>query len=289
MATHIQSPFEWGWDRLKARRAEIGSAKPEEYWPHVERRAVVPEVRRINLTDLREALRCGIDDFASNRTDIVFLCVIYPVLGLLLSRAAYGYDLVPLLFPLAAGFTLVGPFAAIGLNEISRRREQGAPANWLDAFGVLRSPSIGAISKLGGLLIGIFILWLAVAKAIYDGTLGPEPPISNAAFLHDAFTTGAGWAMIVVGIAVGFLFAALVLSISVISFPLLLDRPARVDTAIRTSFRAVRMNPGPMAAWGLVVAVGLLLGSIPLFLGLVVVMPVLGHATWHLYRRMVRR
>jgi len=289
MATHIQSPFEWGWDRLKVRVGDIGSSKPEEYWPQAQRRAAVPEVRRIGLADLREALACGFDDFASNRTDIAFLCVIYPVIGLVISRIAYGYELIPMLFPLAAGFTLLGPLAAIGLNEMSRRREQGTAVNWMDAFGVLRSPSIGAIAKLGFLLIGIFLLWVGVAGVIYDATLGPEPPISNAAFLHDVFTTGAGWAMIVVGVGVGFLFAAVVLSISVVSFPLLLDRPARVETAIRTSFSAVRTNPGPMAVWGLIVAAGLVLGSIPLFLGLVVVMPVLGHATWHLYRRMVRR
>jgi uncharacterized membrane protein len=289
MATHIQSPFEWSWDRLKARVDDLGSSKPEEYWPQAQRRAAVPEVRRIEIADLREALARGIDDFGSNRTDIAFLCVIYPVIGLVISRIAYGYELVPMLFPLAAGFTLLGPLAAIGLNEMSRRREQGAPVSWIDAFGVLRSPSIGAIAKLGFLLIGIFLLWIGVAGAIYDATLGPEPPISNAAFLHDVFTTGAGWTMIVVGIGVGFLFAVLVLSISVVSFPLLLDRPARVETAIGTSLRAVRTNPGPMAVWGLIVAAALVLGSIPLFLGLVVVMPVLGHATWHLYRLMVRR
>ena len=158
MATHIQSPFEWSWDRLKARVDDIGSSKPEEYWPQAQRRAAVPEVRRIEIADLREALARGLDDFGSNRTDIAFLCVIYPVIGLVISRIAYGYELIPMLFPLAAGFTLLGPLAAIGLNEMSRRREQGTPVSWIDAFGVLRSPSIGAIAKLGFLLIGIFLV-----------------------------------------------------------------------------------------------------------------------------------
>jgi uncharacterized membrane protein len=132
MATHIQSPFEWGWDRLKVRVGDLGSSTPEEYWPQAQRRAAVPEVRRIGYADLREALVRGFDDFGSNRTDIAFLCVIYPVIGLVVSRIAYGYELIPLLFPLAAGFTLLGPLAAVGLNEMSRRREQGEEETYAD-------------------------------------------------------------------------------------------------------------------------------------------------------------
>jgi uncharacterized membrane protein len=124
---------------------------------------------------------------------------------------------------------------------------------------------------------------------IYVFTLGPEPPPSVAAFLSEVFTTGAGWAMIAIGIGVGFLFAALVLAISVVSFPMLLDRNVGIGTAVSTSMRTVAANPGIMALWGLIVAGGLVLGSLPLFVGLVVVLPVLGHATWHLYRTVVPR
>jgi uncharacterized membrane protein len=291
MATHIQSPPEWGWDRFKATVTGIGSARPEEYWPEhaaaAVRRSAVPEVRRIGLADLRIALRKGIDDFAANRSDIVFLVLIYPVIGLVLGRLMFGYQMLPLLFPLASGFALVGPVAAIGLNEMSRRRELGANVTWVDAFGFLRSPSIGAIAQLGGLLLAIFLIWMVAANVIYVMTFGPEPPVLIGSFIRDVLTTRAGWTLIVVGVGVGFLFAVLVLSISVVSFPLLLDRPATFDTALRTSVRAVMMNPGPMAVWGLIVALGLLIGSIPVFLGLIVVFPVLGHATWHLYRRVV--
>ena len=112
--------------------------------------------------------------------------------------------------------------------------------------------------------------------------------IAVGAFVHEVFTTPAGWAMIVMGIGIGFLFAALVLTISVVSFPLLLDRDVGLPTAVSTSIRAVAENPGPMAIWGLFVAGSLVIGSIPAFLGLIVVMPVLGHATWHLYRKVVR-
>jgi uncharacterized membrane protein len=158
---------------------------------------------------------------------------------------------------------------------------------WADAFGVVHSPAIAAIVLLGLVLMAIFLLWLATAEAIYLLTLGPEAPVSARAFIHDLFTTSAGWTMIGVGIGVGFLFAVIVLAIGAVSFPLLLDRAAGLDTAVATSVHAVLANPGPMALWGMIVAASLVLGSIPFFLGLVVVMPVVGHATWHLYRRLV--
>ncbi|HET7879648.1 MAG TPA: DUF2189 domain-containing protein [Acetobacteraceae bacterium] len=283
----IQSPPAWGWDQIRQAAHEIGAAKPEEYWREGSADGAAPAVRQIGIRDLRDALARGIADFEANRTDVIFMCVIYPVIGLVLGRLASGYGLLPLLFPLASGFALVGPFAAIGLNEMSRRRERGDTVRWIDAFGVLRAPSIGAIVLLGLMLIGLFLLWLVAAEIIYVVTFGTQPPVSIAAFTSDVFSTSAGWTMIVVGIGVGFLFALLVLAISVVSFPLLLDRNAGIGTAVSTSMRAVAASPGTMAIWGLIVAAGLVIGSVPLFLGLVVILPVLGHATWHLYRRVV--
>jgi uncharacterized membrane protein len=285
----IQSPPGWGWDQLRLAAHEIGAAKPEEYWHDAAAADAAPAVRRIGTADLRAALAQGLADFTANRTDVIFLCVIYPVIGLVLGRVASGYGLLPLLFPLASGFALVGPFAAVGLNEMSRRRERGEEVRWIDAFGVLRAPSIGPIMLLGAMLVTLFLLWLVVAQIIYVVTLGPATPASVGGFFTDVFTTGAGWAMIVVGIGVGFVFALLVLAISVVSFPLLLDRNVGIGTAVATSVRAVAANPREMALWGLIVAVALVIGSVPLFVGLVVILPVLGHATWHLYRRVVVR
>lgn len=261
----IQMPIGWAWDRVRLTVLSVGSARPEEYWAEAEPHREVPAIHRIGAADLQYALAKGFEDFGAHRTDVVFLCVLYPVIGLILARLAFGYGLLQLLFPLAAGFALVGPFAAVGLNEMSRRREQGIEASWADAFGVLRSPSIGAIALLGLLLIEIFLLWLLAAQAIYDLTLGPAPPASIASFIHDLFATRAGWALIIVGVWVGFLFAVAVLAISVVSFPMLLDQNVGLGTAVRTSILAVVLNQGPMARWGLIVRrrAGDRLGALP--------------------------
>jgi uncharacterized membrane protein len=246
-----------------------------------------PIVRHIAPADIRDALKKGFEDFGAYRSDVIFLGAIYAVVGLVLARLAFGLDLLPVLFPLASGFALIGPFAAIGLYEMSRRREQGLEASWANAFDVTKAPDFGAILVLGLMLIAIFLLWLYAAWEIFAHTIGPAEPASVSSFLHDVFFTGGGHTMIVLGIGAGFLFALLAMAISIVSFPLLLDRDVGLDTAIRTSVRAVAANPVPMAMWGLIVAAGLVLGSIPLFVGLVVVLPVLGHATWHLYRKLV--
>ena len=246
-----------------------------------------PIVRTIGLRDIKNALAEGIADFSAMPSHAVFLCLIYPIVGVLLARLTLGYEVLPLLFPLAAGFTLLGPFAAIGLYELSRRREQGLDASRQDAFDVLRSPSRCAIAALGLLLLTIFVIWIAVAQAIYVAYFGYEPAASIPHFLDQVFTTPAGRMLMIVGNLVGFLFALGVLTISVISFPLLLDRDVGAVEAVLTSVRVVARNPLMMAIWGLIVAGLLLIGSLPLFFGLAVVVPVLGHSTWHLYRKVV--
>lgn len=246
-----------------------------------------PAVRRISIADLRDAIRQGADDFGAYRSDVVFLCAVYAVVGIVLARLAFGFDMLPLLFPLASGFALIGPFAAVGLYEMSRRRELGQSVSWANAFDVAERPAFGSIMVLGLMLIALFLFWLYAAWLIFANTIGPVEPRSVSVFLNDVFFTGAGWAMIAIGVGVGFVFAVVAMAISIVSFPLLLDRDVGLDTAVKTSVRAVIANPLPMAVWGLIVAGGLVLGSLPLFVGLVIVLPVLGHATWHLYRNLV--
>jgi uncharacterized membrane protein len=279
----IRTPPGWGADMLTHAFHSFTETRPRP----VTRSADAITVRRIGVADLRWALARGMEDFSASRTDVIFLCVIYPLLGLLLARVASGYDMLPLVFPLTSGFALLGPLAAVGLNEMSRQREMGAPAGLGAAFGVFRSPAIGGIVLLGGLLLAIFIFWLVIANAVYNLTLGPEPPASLGSFLDAIFHTWAGWVMVVAGIGLGFVLAVGALVISVVSFPMLLDQNVSLETAMRTSARVVARNPLVMAAWGMIVTAGLVIGSIPLLLGLIVVMPVLGHATWHLYRRVV--
>lgn len=281
---HVRSPIEWGWDQLRGAGHAVESASRSVHGSEI---LAPPQIRHIEIGDLREVLRRGLDDFAAYRTDVIFLCLVYPLAGLVLAQVAFGYHFLPLLFPLASGFALVGPVAAVGLYEMSHRHEQGDVVAWSDAFGVVKKPAFGAIVTLALMLVALFCLWLAAANVIYSVTLGPEPPVSLSAFAHDVVGTRAGWTMIVLGCGVGFIFALLVLTISVISFPMLVDREVGLHTAIETSVRAVVENPVPMLAWGLIVAAALVLGSLPLFLGLVFVMPILGHATWHLYRRVV--
>ncbi len=246
-----------------------------------------PIVRRISPSDLYQSLGRGVDDFVAMPSHAVFLCVIYPLFGIFLIGMTLGHATLPLAFPIAAGFALVGPLAAIGLYELSRRREAGLDSSSSHAFDVLHSPSLGAIVALGLLLMAIFLIWLAVADAIYVANFGYAAPVSLRQFVDQVFNTSAGWTLIFVGTGVGFLFAVLVLTISAISFPLLLDRDVGAAVALLTSIRVVAENPMTMALWGLIVAALLVIGSIPFLLGLTVVMPVLGHATWHLYRRAV--
>ena len=250
-------------------------------------RPAQPVVRKIGLADLRDALAKGADDFYAMPTHAIFLCIIYPIVGFALARLAFGYSILPLLYPLASGFALVGPIAALGLYELSRRREAGLETSATRAFDVFESSSVGAVAALGILLLIIFLIWVAVANAIYVANFGYASPSSLEAFLKDVLTTRPGWNLIIVGNGVGLLFAILVLTISVVSFPLLLDRDVGAAVALLTSIRAVAHNPLTMMVWGLIVAALLVIGSLPLFFGLTVVMPVLGHATWHLYRKVV--
>ena len=249
--------------------------------------SALPRILTITTADLLDALRRGWEDFKAQPSHLAFITLIYPVAGVLLAHLTVSYNIFPLLFPLLGGFALLGPFAAIGLYEISRRRERGLDSSWEHAFALLRSPAIGQIALLGAMLTGLFLAWLFSAWLIYRGMLDLPANVSTADFLRAVFTTFDGWLMVVVGNSVGLLFAILAFSISVVAFPQIIDRRVDVATAVRTSIAAVEQNPRVMMIWGLMVTGLLVLGCLPMLVGLIVVMPVLGHATWHLYRKVV--
>jgi uncharacterized membrane protein len=249
--------------------------------------ADAPAIRRLRLSDIPAALKEGWDDFMAMPTQLIFLCLIYPLVGFVLARAASRADWLSLIYPLLAGFALLGPVFAIGLYELSRRRERGEAPRWTDMFKVLSSPGLFPMMALSAVLLAVFVAWIATAKAIYTGVMGHEAPESIWAMLHQVMTSPEGTTLILVGNAVGALFALAAFALSVLSFPMLLDRDGGLRRAVSTSLRAIAANPVPMLAWGVTVAVLLALGFATLMVGLAVVLPVLGHATWHLYRRAV--
>lgn len=251
--------------------------------------AAAPEVRRIGDGDVRWALSEGWQDFKDKRGDLIFAGLLYPIIGLVAAVVALNDKLLPLFFPLVAGVSILGPAVASGFYELARRREEGNDPSWWHFLDPLRGRSRTGLLVLTCGLGVLFVGWLIAAWLIYQATLGTAHPVGAREFLHRLFTTPQGWTMIVLGNLVGFAFAVATLIVSVVSFPMVVDKPVDAATAVRTSLRAVAANPGPIAAWGLRVALLLALGSLPLFIGLAVVLPVLGYSTWHLYTRLVAR
>ncbi|CUH78866.1 putative integral membrane protein [Tritonibacter multivorans] len=279
----IGNPVSWAMQSL----GRAGSHAAETVEEIRSDSAAHPEVRKITMEDLRAALTAGWSDFTAARSDAMFLVFIYPLIGVAMVSLGFRLEMIPLLFPMIMGFALIGPVAAIGLYEMSRRREAGEEMRWMAAFSVLRSPAFGPILLLGLYLGGLFVGWMLAAQFIYVLTLGPEMPESALALFTAALTTPMGWVMTIAGTLVGAGFALAALAVSIVSFPLLLDRPVGLPIAVSTSMEMLRKNRRLSLTWGAMVGSLLVVGSIPMFLGLVIVVPLLGHATWHLYRRAV--
>jgi uncharacterized membrane protein len=248
-----------------------------------------PVVNRIGIADVFDALKRGLDDFSEKPSHYVFLCLMYPIAGVFLTLWTSGANLLPMVFPLMSGFVLIGPIAAIGLYEISRRREEGLDTSWTHALEVRHSPALPSIIAVGLMLFGLFVVWLVTAQTLYANLLGEVFPRTMTDFTRQVFGTAQGLQLIVWGNLIGFGFALVVLAISVITFPLLLDRDIGAVAAVVTSIRATVINPVPVLLWGLIVAALLVVGTIPVFAGLALVIPILGHATWHLYRKLIAR
>jgi uncharacterized membrane protein len=249
----------------------------------------LPAVRRIGGADLHWALREGWRDFTRHRGDLLIVGLLYPVIGLVAAALALRAELVPLIFPLAAGLSLMGPVVAAGFYELARRDETGEESNWTHFFHAYTGPAFRSIAIMAACLAILFAMWLGAAYGIYEATFGARQPISIGEFVGRLFTTGEGWTLFFVGNLVGLLFAIVVLTVSVVSLPMIVDKRVDVYTAVGTSIRAVWHNPAAMAVWGLIVAALLAAGMLLLLIGLAVVLPWLGYATWHLYTRVVER
>ena len=254
-------------------------------------------VRQIHMPDLRASLAEGWRDFEEKRGDILVVGFLYPLLGLIVAALALDDRFVPLAFPLCAGLSLLGPAVAVGFYELARRRERGEESDWghfLDGFR--RNGASIALATL--VLAAIFVLWLAAAWLLYTSAFGGGymmwsfsqlNSVTLPDFLSHLFTTREGWSLILLGNLVGAGFAIVVLALSVVTFPMLVDRQVDVLTAFGVSLRAFAANWKSLLGWGVMVGALLVLGAIPAFIGLAVVLPVLGYATWHLYTRMVPR
>ena len=237
--------------------------------------AAGPVIRSIGLSDLRRALQLGWEDFKAVPSHAILLCLIYPVLGLVLARLVHGYSVLPLLFPLAAGFALLGPFRRAWplRNELPPRKR-----NSRHRFGMRwRYSGRRPLARCSG---SVPCCWRCSShgsqrhKRSTSAAFGYETAASIDDFATRILTTPQGWWLIIAGCGVGFLFALIALCVSVVSFPIMLDRHTSAGEAMVTSLRAVAKNPVPMAAWGLIVALLLVVGSIPFFLGLAIVIPV---------------
>ena len=246
------------------------------------------EVRKISTKDLWQSLKEGYDDFNARPSfGVLFLILIYPLFALLLTLFLQGENLLYLAFPIVAGLTLLGPVLSVALFEMSRRRERGLDLSWRSAFGFVHSASFAPILALSIVMMLLYVAWLYLAQSLYFGLFGADPPASLAEFGERLISTRPGVALILYGNVLGVLFAFTALAISVVAFPLLLDKPVSMLTAMGTSIRAVATNLYVMLLWGVIVTVLLAVGAVVFLVGLAAVLPILGHATWHLYRKLV--
>lgn len=245
-----------------------------------------PVVRRVNATDIAESLAQGLRDFQAAPLYGLLFGALYAAGGMAIVASVTALGISYLAYPLAAGFTLIGPYVAVGLYEVSRRREAGQATSFFDIVGAMRGHS--EIGWMAFVTLFIFIMWIYQVRFLMALFLGLNASFSTLEqFVTVVLTTNEGLLFLAVGNLVGAALSLILFSVTVVSFPLLLERDVDFITAMITSVRAVALSPVPMIGWAALIVVLLILSALPFFLGLLVTLPVLGHTTWHLYRRIV--
>jgi uncharacterized membrane protein len=241
-----------------------------------------PTVQRLVLSDIAAVLRAGLSDFRRAPQFGLFFSAVYVVGGFVMLWVGAGH--VTWTLATSLGFPLLAPFAAAGLYEVSRRMETSAPLEWRGVLGIVWNERTRQLPWLGAIIVIYFLFWTFLAHMIFALFMGLST-MTNVSQSFDVFLTPNGLAMIAVELGVGAVLAFLLFSMTVVSLPLVLHREVDFVTAMLTSMKAVRENLLVMLIWAVIIAVLSLLALLPWFLGLVVVLPILGHATWHLYRR----
>jgi uncharacterized membrane protein len=244
-----------------------------------------PRIGRVGLGDIAAALKAGLRDFARAPAFGLFFASFYVAGGILIYLQLGVLDQSYWIIPVALGFPLLAPFLAVGLYEVSRRLEIGEPLDWAAVLGVIFRQKDRQFPSIAMVIIMVFMFWVFVAHLVFALFMGLEPMTNILSNWQDTLLTRNGLTMLAVGTAAGAVLAFVLFSLTVASLPLLLDRELDFITAMIASFQLVLANPLPMIAWGLIISALMLVAMLPLFLGLFLVLPVLGHATWHLYRR----
>ncbi|KQU51432.1 hypothetical protein ASG72_14100 [Bosea sp. Leaf344] len=250
-------------------------------------RRLDPQIGRIGVADVVEAFAAGLRDFQAAPLYGLFFGGIYALGGLFILMSVTRLGMPYLAYPLAAGFVLIGPFVAVGLYEVSRRRERQEALRWSGILGVVLAQGRRELSWMAFVALFLMMIWLYQVRLLLALFLGFQSFASFGGFLTVLATTPEGLMFLAVGNLVGAVLATVLFSLTVVSFPLLLDREVDFITAMITSVRAVALNPVPMLGFAAAIVALSVVAMLPAFLGLVVILPVLGHATWHLYRRVV--
>ena len=257
---------------------QTNEATPEGY---------VPDIQTITIQDIWESLRLGWQDFTSAPSFGFFFSAVYVLGGIAMVYILAVTGKTWAVLPIVVGFPLIGPFAAVGPYEVSRRLQKGEPLDWGEILGVVFREKDRQMPSIAAIILIFFLFWNFLAHMIFALFMGLSV-MTNVSSSFDVYLTSNGLSMLAVGSVVGGILAFLLFSITVICLPLLLDREVDFVTAMITSFNAVLQNFVPMMVWAAVIVVLLVIGMLPAFLGLLVILPLLGHATWHLYQRVLR-